>query len=64
MVVVEMLGVLVQEVLVDQQDMLVLLVKVVKVVIKDMVDIMVIKDLMGMQDQVRLVEDGTIQQEH
>lgn len=59
-----MLVVLVQEVLVDQQDMLVLLVKVVKVVIKDMVDIMVIKDLRGMQDQVRLVEDGTIQQEH
>ena len=59
-----MLVVLVKEVLVDQQDMLVLLVKVVKVVIKDLVDIMVIKDLRGMQDQVRLVEDGTIQQEH
>lgn len=55
-----MLVVLVQEVLVDQQDMLVLLVKVVKVVIKDMVDIMVIKDLRGMQDQDQQVEDGLI----
>ena len=64
MEVQDLVEVLVQEVLVDQQDMLVFLVKVVKVVIKDMVDIMVIKDLRGMQVQVRLVEDGTIQQEH
>ena len=58
-----MLVVLVQEVLVDlvdQQDMLVLQVLQVKVVIKDMVDIMVIKDLRGMQDQDQQVEGGLI----
>ena len=55
-----MLVVLVQEVLVDQQDMLVLQVLQVKVVIKDMVDLMVIKDLRGMQDQDQQVEGGLI----
>lgn len=55
-----MLVVLVQEVLVDQQDMLVLQVLQVKVVIKDMVDLMVIKDLRVMQDQDQQVEGGLI----